>query len=310
MNFYLGVTNCSWFDYLSALNPEDVNFWQPGGKTAFRVLPLNGIFLFKLKKPYNAIGGLGFFRAQTQLPLSLAWDAFGVRNGVPDLDHFKTIIQKYRGDKERNPTIGCIALTDPVFFRREDWIPVPVDWSTSIVQGKRYSTDTVIGSALWQQVQDRLIRYRETLPAGQNLLSVDEPLPQYGNSVLQKVRIGQGAFRLSVIDVYTKRCAITGEKTLPVLEAAHIKPFAEAGPNQTSNGLLLRSDMHKLFDEGYITVTTDYRIEISSRIREEFSNGREYYQYHGKPLSVLPLLESDKPSSLYLDYHNTTIFRP
>jgi putative restriction endonuclease len=154
MNLYLGVTNCSWFDYLSAISPEDVNFWQPGGKSAFRVLPLDGIFLFKLKKPYNAIGGLGFFRAQTQLPLSLAWDAFGVRNGVPDLDHFRTIIQKYRGDRERNPTIGCIALTDPVFFRRDDWIPVPADWSTSIVQGKRYSTDTATGSALWQQVQD------------------------------------------------------------------------------------------------------------------------------------------------------------
>ena len=68
--------------------------------------------------------------------------------------------------------------------------------------------------------------------------------------------------------------------------------------------------MHKLFDDGYITVTTDYRVEVSSRIREEFSNGKEYYQYHGKPLSVLPLLERDKPSSLYLDYHNTTIFRP
>lgn len=305
MNLYLGVTNCSWFDYLSTINPEDVNFWQPGGKSAFRVLPLDGVFLFKLKKPYNAIGGLGFFRAQTQLPLSLAWDAFGVRNGVPDLDQFRTIIQKYRGDKERNPTIGCIALTNPIFFKREDWIPVPADWSNSIVQGKRYSTDTAIGDALWQQVQDRLVRYQT-----RDLFNAEEPSAQYGNSVLRKVRIGQGAFRISVIDVYTKRCAITGEKTLPVLEAAHIKPFAEAGPNYTSNGLLLRSDMHKLFDDGYITVTTDYRVEVSSRIREEFSNGKEYYQYHGKPLSVLPSLERDKPSSLYLDYHNTTIFRP
>lgn len=314
MDFYLGVTNCDWFDYLSAIspNPEDVNFWQPGGKNAFRVLSPGGVFLFKLKKRYNAIGGLGFFAAQTQLPLSLAWDTFGVRNGVPSLDDFRKIIQEYRRDGERNPMIGCIALTDPVFFRREDWIPLPTDWSTSIVQGKRYSTDTTIGSALWRQVQAKLARYQTPVgqPVNRSLFDVEEPLPQYGNSILRKVRIGQGAFRVSIIEAYTKRCAITGEKTLPVLEAAHIKPFADLGPNYTSNGLLLRSDMHKLFDNGYITVTPDYKVEVSSRIREEFNNGREYYQYHGKPLAIIPSLYENKPSALYLDYHNSQIFRP
>lgn len=311
MDFYLGVTNCDWFDYLSAINPEDVNFWQPGGKSAFRVLSPGGVFLFKLKKKYNAIGGLGFFTAQTQLPLSLAWDTFGVRNGVPSLDRFREIIQGYRRDGERNPNIGCIALTAPVFFRREDWIPVPADWSTSIVQGKRYSTDTTIGNALWQQVQATLSRYQTPVSQtiSRSLFDVEESLPQYGNSVLRKVRIGQGAFRVSIIDAYTKRCAITGEKTLPVLEAAHIKPFADLGPNYTSNGILLRSDMHKLFDNGYITVTPDYTIEVSSRIREEFSNGKEYYQYHGKPLAIIPSLAENKPSPLYLDYHNSQIFR-
>ena len=311
MDFYLGVTNYGWFDYLSAINPEDVNFWQPGGKSVFRVLAPGGVFLFKLKKPHNAIGGLGFFTAQTQLPLSLAWDTFGVRNGVENLNQFRRIIQQYRGDADRNPTIGCIALTAPIFFQREDWIPVPVNWSNSIVQGKRYSTDTTVGSALWRQVEITLARYHTQLApsASQGLFDVEEPLPQYGNSVLRKVRIGQGAFRLSIIDAYTKRCAITGEKTLPVLEAAHIRPFAEAGPNYISNGLLLRSDMHKLFDDGYITVTPEHKIEVSSRIREEFSNGREYYQYHGKPLAVTPSLKENRPSSLYLDYHNSQIFR-
>lgn len=310
MNFYAGVTDYRWYNYLSNTNPEDVNFWQPGGRLAFRALTPGEIFLFKLKSPHNVIGGAGFFAAQSQIPLSLAWDTFGIRNGFDSLEQFREKIQQYRGDKERNPIIGCIALTSPVFFQKKDWIPIPTDWSNSIVQGKRYSTDTTIGSALWQQIQATLRQYRIATPVSQRLLNAEEPQLQYGEPVLRNVRIGQGAFRLSIIDAYTKRCAITGEKTLPVLEAAHIKPFAEAGPNYTSNGLLLRSDMHKLFDDGYITVTPNFKVEVSSRIREEFSNGKEYYQYHGKPLAIIPSLQENKPSAIYLNYHNSTIFRP
>ena len=113
-----------------------------------------------------------------------------------------------------------------------------------------------------------------------------------------------------MIDAYEKRCAITGEKTLPVLEAAHIKPFSESGPNHIANGLLLRSDMHKLFDDGYITINPEFKIEVSNRIRDEFNNGREYYQHHGKKLLNLPKSDNNKPSLLYLEYHNNAIFRP
>ncbi|MGM9507020.1 HNH endonuclease [Larkinella sp. GY13] len=310
MDYYLGVTDWNWYSYLSRLAPEDVNFWQPGGRTAFRALEPGGAFLFKLKGSRNAIGGIGFFAAQSQLPLSLAWDTFKSRNGFDNLEQFRTVIQRYRRNSERNPTIGCIALTNPVFFNQEDWITVPSNWSNNIVKGKTYSTNDTIGNTLWQQVEAVLARYLTTVPTIQDSFTVAEESPQYGNTILRKVRIGQGAFRLSVIDAYNKRCAITGEKTLPVLEAAHIKPFAESGPNQTANGLLLRSDMHKLFDDGYITITPNLKVEVSKRIREEFNNGQEYYQYHGKSLMVLPELTTNRPSPLYLDYHNHTIFRP
>ena len=78
--------------------------------------------------------------------------------------------------------------------------------------------------------------------------------------------------------------AFTGERTLPVLEAAHIKPFARSGPHAVSNGLLLRSGLHKLFDAGYLTVTPKHKIEVSGRIKEEFENGREYYRYQWSTL--------------------------
>lgn len=200
-----------------------------------------------------------------------------------------------------NPTIGCIALTNPIFFAQEDWITVPDNWSDSIVQGKTYATADSMGLALWQKAETTTARYLASTPASNETFIASESIPQYGASVLRKVRIGQDAFRISVTDAYTKRCAVTGEKTLPVLEAAHIQPYADAGPNRTANGLLLRSDMHKLFDNGYLTITPDFKVEVSARIREEFSNGREYYQYHGKALTVLPKLPDSRPGKIYLD---------
>jgi putative restriction endonuclease len=84
-----------------------------------------------------------------------------------------------------------------------------------------------------------------------------------------------------------KTCGITRERTLPVLEAAHIKPYSEGGVHDLPNGLLLRSDLHKLFDLGYLGIDPDERrVFVSERIREEFQNGKEYHSLHGKQLSA------------------------
>jgi putative restriction endonuclease len=77
-----------------------------------------------------------------------------------------------------------------------------------------------------------------------------------------------------------------------------------------ANGLLLRSDLHTLFDRGYITVTDELRVEVSSRIREEFKNGREYYRHHGQQLAVVPGLQSERPSLSFLRWHNENRFLP
>ena len=102
---------------------------------------------------------------------------------------------------------------------------------------------------------------------------------------------------------------MTGERTLPVLEAAHIKPFRIVQRHDLPNGLLLRSDLHTLFDDGYITVDPkDRRIVVSPRIREEFSNGRDYYALHGKQLRD-PENTLARPDPEYLDYHSSVVFR-
>jgi putative restriction endonuclease len=156
MKFYLGVTDNNWFRHLSQINPEDINFWQPSGSVNFKVLTPGAPFLFKLKSPLNAIGGVGFFSSHTFLPISVAWETFRNRNGCDTYFELKQMIMNYRKDNSDNPTIGCIVLTNPIFFSEQDWIEVPADWGRSIVQGKSYDTESEVGQSIWRQVETRL----------------------------------------------------------------------------------------------------------------------------------------------------------
>src|SRR5207302_11185122 len=137
------------------------------------------------------------------------------------------------------------------------------------------------GRTLWHEIQLRLRAKAE--PAGR-----ESPPPRYGEPILVHPRLGQGSFRVIVTDAYGRRCAVTGEKALPVLVAAHIRPFAEGGEHRVDNGLLLRSDIHILFDRGYVTVTPQYRLALSARLKTDFDNGEEYIAWRGKQLSVPP----------------------
>jgi putative restriction endonuclease len=301
--FFVGVTDSRWFHYLAAQSPDEVNFWIPSPNVGFRALTEGGLFLFKLHYPDNFIVGGGFFVRYTRLPLSLAWDAFGNKNGVDSQHAFLTALRRFRGDAHPAQNIGCVILAEPFFFHQEQWIPAPSSWSPNIVRGKSYTPDEADGRALLDAVRERLHFQGVT---DDLLIPSDEPdRPKYW----VHARLGQGAFRALVTDAYTRRCAISGERTLPALEAAHIKPYAESGPNRTENGLLLRSDLHRLFDAGYVTVTPERRIEVSRRIKAEFENGRDYYRFHGERLIVEPDDPSEKPDAAYLGWHNENIFR-
>lgn len=107
---------------------------------------------------------------------------------------------------------------------------------------------------------------------------------------------------------YQRRCAITGEKALPVLQAAHIRPVTKQGPHRVDNGLLLRSDLHALFDQGYVTVTPDHRVLVSRRLKTDFDNGEPYYPLAGSRI-WLPGRDEDQPGRAFLEWHADTVFR-
>jgi putative restriction endonuclease len=120
-------------------------------------------------------------------------------------------------------------------------------------------------------------------------------------------RLGQGAFRVAVTDAYDRACAITGEHSLPALEAAHIRPFALEGPHTVNNGLLLRADLHRLFEQGYITIDADYRLDVSDRLRADYSNGKTYYPLRGAHVA-LPKAIEEQPDRDLLRWHHEQVF--
>ena len=303
MRLYVGLTDSDWYRRLSACQPDEVNFWRPGGAQRFSSLQKGELFLFKLKAPFNVIVGGGFFVSFSFLPVSLAWDSFGEKNGVDSLHSFQARIRKYQPeDRGPDPQIGNIILTQPFWLPKESWIPAPADWPKSTVQGKSYDLLEGRGFDLYTQVSAAI--------AESPTHTFVRELTRGYDQRLTNVRLGQGAFRVLVTEAYGRRCAITGENTLPVLEAAHIKPFSTDGPHELENGMLLRSDMHKLFDLGLLTVTPDLRIEVSSHIREQYANGKRYYEYQGQELKSVPSSLLERPSKEFLDYHNEKVFRP
>ena len=308
MNLWVGVTDKDWFDLLTARQSHEANFWQPSGGRNFKALQPGEPFLFKLHSPLNFIVGGGFFVRYSPLPVSLAWQAFGEDNGVQSQSQLLARVRRYRReDQTLDPVIGCNVLAETFFLPRAAWIPVPTDWAMNIVQGKTYSTHTEIGAALWQQVQMArgvAVGARDALPEDE-----DSNGERYGLPFLARGRLGQGAFRVLVTDAYQRRCAVTGEKTLPVLEAAHIKPYAEQGPHRTHNGILLRSDLHRLFDLGYVTVTPELDLLVSRRLKDEWQNGKEYYAHHGRPLLIKPEQVAERPAPEFLRWHNEHCFR-
>lgn len=112
------------------------------------------------------------------------------------------------------------------------------------------------------------------------------------------IRRGQPGFRRRLLNSYGGRCAVTGEGPEEVLEAAHIQPYSLAGINTTDNGLLLRADIHTLFDLGLIEVTPgNKKIRVDERL-----SGTAYYEHNESKL--VPRVDGTTPSDGYIRQRN------
>lgn len=303
VNLFIANTDNSWFDFLAS-EPAltEVNFWWPG-EMAFRAIQPGELLVFRLKSPRNKIGGFGIFSSHSLLPVQMAWETFGRANGVPSYDALRNAIANYRTNSVvgSNTNIGCTVLVEPVFLPPDLWIDLPESWSRSIQRGKIYSTGDAEGLDLWNRLND--LPQPRLLAPTPGFADAEEQA-RYGVPTLIKPRLGQGAFRVAVTEAYGRQCAISDGKVLPALDAAHIKPYAEGGLHTESNGILLRKDIHSVFDAGYATIDEKYRFSVSNKIKDIFNNGEEYLRLHGKVLR-LPNHRSDWPDPNFLRWHNT-----
>jgi putative restriction endonuclease len=300
---YVGVTDGAWYRFLAARpHLTEVNFWMPGGGR-LNMTP-GEAFAFKTHMPENRIVGGGRFDSSILLPVSDAWRIYGEGNGVPSLDDMRLAIGRYRKAPIRadeDPVIGCVLLREVVFLAAPDQMPAPAGWAGSIVKGKYYDATDVIGDSIIERLLSAVVdRYAEDPRFA--------PGEVFGTDVMSKRRLGQKSFQALVLDAYRGRCAITGERIRPVLQAAHIQPVSVGGQNRTDNGLLLRSDVHTLFDAGYLGVDAKLRFMVSSRLRAEFENGEEFYSKAGIEIA-LPDRRADRPAREFLEWHADACFR-
>lgn len=313
VKLWVANTDPDWFDYLASQpDVDEVNFWQPSGNSQFAAIQPGELFLFKLKAPRNAIGGFGVLSQASNLPLSLAWEAFGTKNGAPSFLEMRDRVGRYRSDARPGVdyTIGCRIVVQPVFLPENLWIPQPTSWSRSIVVGKVFDTMERNGLALWERVQEAAIAVSATTQSSvvqQPRLPFRAEVSRFGAPQLIRPRLGQGAFRLAVTEAYKRQCAISEGRVLPALDAAHIQAYSDGGVHEVTNGLLLRKDIHCVFDAGYVTFDEDLRMVVSDRVRTEFNNGHEYRRLHGQRLCV-PADPTLQPNPEFLRWHREERF--
>lgn len=301
MRAFVGVTDGDWYAFLrDRPDLSEVNFWRPG-RTPFKAIGVGEPFLFKTHHPHDRLVGGGFFSGFQHLRLSEAWRFFGPANGCESLAQMHARIGFYRRGRvaEDDPTIGCILLRDVTFVAETRGLPAPADFARNIVSGKGYPIRLGEGSA----VERALVELLALPEAGVSAV----PGAVFGDSRLAPYRLGQRAFRAMVFGAYGRRCAVTGAKITPALQAAHIRPVRHQGENRLDNGLLLRSDVHTMYDQGYLGVDAQHRLHVSPRIMAEFHNGEEFYALHGRSIAV-PERAVERPAADFLTWHMDTIF--
>jgi putative restriction endonuclease len=308
----IAITDEGWYGFLEQ-HPEitELNFWTPSARRAFRA-PQFSPFLFKLRAPYNAVCGFAYFAHFSVLPDWLAWESFGLGNGCASVEEMRRRIAGIRArirydERTGSDHVGCIQLVAPVFFPREAWIPQPVDWRPRTQTPVKYDLTSGEGRRVWQACLAQAAALPAVSPPTDVPLSRG-PGARYGGPRLVQPRLGQATFRIAVLDAYGRACAVTEEHSLPALEAVHIRSYANDGPHEIRNGLLLRADLHRLFDTGYVTVTSDLRLEVSARLRDDYRNGRSYYPLQGARLHV-PSVALHRPERTFLEWHRQRVFR-
>lgn len=117
--------------------------------------------------------------------------------------------------------------------------------------------------------------------------------PEYRRAI--KVRLGQPKFRNALLAAYKSRCAVSGCDVIQLLEAAHVRPYSNYGEYSIKNGILLRSDLHTLFDRGLLKISPKTRKVVLHRSITD----QQYRRFHGRQI-IEPAKVDDRIDSTNL----------
>lgn len=305
MRGYIAHTDHGWWRFLKDRpGLREVNFWRPGGRRFAALSPGEPLF-FRLKSPINRIGGFGLFARFASLPVWRAWEVFGEANGVTDE---ATLLERL-GRLARRPvsiahSIGCIAVNECVFLDPDHWVELPASFRPQNLSGSAIDLDQREGRALWT----RCLEHAAAGPVAVEWTAEALDRERAARPQVIVPRLGQGSFRLAVMEAYGGGCAVTSEHSMPALEAAHIRPWSSGGTHELQNGLPLRRDIHRLFDLGYMSARPDGRLLVSPQLRSEFANGCTYYALEGQRL-LSPPDPTAAPSQELLAWHSEAVYR-
>ena len=197
--------------------------------------------------------------------------------------------------------VGRIMIAQPVFFDRDDWLADHADWHLRIQGGKTIDVSRGDGQRIFAECLEHTARLR---PGAEPLV---HELRRYGAPQNVQPRLGQGTFRIAVTSAYGA-CAALGRARAVRAPRPHTCAPTPTVARALSNGLLLRADIHRLYDAGYVTVTPDHRFRVSHDLADDFHNGREYERFAGRAITV-PRAPIDQPNPELLDWHAAEVFR-
>lgn len=312
---FVANTDRAWFDSLSTRavdgRVDEVNFWLPKAKQPMKQMAPGEPIFFRLKRPEYRVAGYGFFAHFHVVTVDQAWDLFGWRNGDDARISFLRRLSGYRGEDlsvaaNRKKPLGCTVLRDAHFWPAHRWLPwgEAQGWRPNIVQGAT-ERDPARAALLLAQIRLDAASRPSDLAAEFQPISIDDRARVDATIVRREA---QGTFRIRLLSAYEGRCAISGERTQPVLAAAHIQPYLGPASNHIQNGLIMTQEFHTLFDKGYVTVTPDYEVRVSEALRDEWQNGVRYYAHDKKRLRVIPEVPHHRPSRDALAWHREHVY--
>lgn len=191
---------------------------------------------------------------------------------------------------------GIVGLANASRLDKEIWDEFNTNWELLA-----YQSESLIAQFSNKPIEEITGIIIDDLPVGRE------------RETMVKVRVNQGFFRSTILSSYNQKCCITGLSVSELLVASHIIPWRDKEHIHQRlnprNGLCLNTLHDRAFDQGYITITTDYKVKVSKRFddfKQDNSIGELFLKYDKQEI-ILP--DRFLPDKEFLEYHYDKVFK-